>query len=114
MAYKPAAKKQAVSVQTNDLVGLIQKFEPQIRNALPKHITPERMTRIVMTEVRKNPQLAECDKASFFGAVIQCAQLGLEPGTGLGHAYLLPYRNKGNMEVRFAGLRMYWHLENIA
>jgi recombination protein RecT len=100
MAYKPAPKTNAVSVQTNDLVGLIQKFEPQIKAALPKHITPERMTRIVMTEVRKNPQLAECDKASFFGAVIQCAQLGLEPGTGLGHAYLLPYRNKGSMECQ--------------
>lgn len=100
MAYKPAPKEQAVSVKTNDLVGLIKKFEPQIRTALPRHITPERMTRIVMTEVRKNPKLAECDRASFFGSVIQCAQLGLEPGTGLGHAYLLPFSNKGRMEVQ--------------
>lgn len=99
MSYRPAPKP-AVSANTNDLVGLIKAFEPQIRAALPKHITPERMSRIVMTEVRKNPQLAECDKASFFGSVIQCAQLGLEPGTGLGHAYLLPYRNKGKMEVQ--------------
>jgi len=99
MSYKPAPKP-AVSNQTNDLVKLIDNFKPQIRAALPKHITPERMTRIIMTEVRKNPQLAECDRASFFGSVIQCAQLGLEPGTGLGHAYLLPYRNKGNMEVQ--------------
>lgn len=100
MAYKPAPKKQAVSTQTNDLVGLIKNFEPQIKAALPKHITPERMTRIIMTEVRKNPTLAECDKASFFSSIIQCAQLGLEPGTGLGHAYLLPFKNKGQMECQ--------------
>jgi recombination protein RecT len=28
---------------------------------------------------------------SFLGAVIQCAQLGLEPGNALGHAYILPF-----------------------
>lgn len=100
MAYKPAPKTQVSTAKTNTLVDMVQKYEPQIRAALPRHITPERMTRIVMTEVRKNPKLAECDKASFFGAVIQCAQMGLEPGTGLGHAYLLPFSNKGQMEVQ--------------
>ena len=103
MSYKPAKRSQAQLAQsqpTNDLVTMVKSFEGQIKAALPKHITPERMTRIIMTEVRKNPQLAECDRASFFGGVIQCAQLGLEPGSGLGHAYLLPYRNRGNLEVQ--------------
>lgn len=101
MSYKPAKRSQAQLAQpTNDLITMVKSFEGQIKAALPKHITPERMTRIIMTEVRKNPQLAECDRASFFGGVIQCAQLGLEPGSGLGHAYLLPYRNRGNLEVQ--------------
>lgn len=66
-------------------------MQAQIKAALPRHMTPERLARIVTTEIRKTPKLAECTPVSFFGAVIQCAQLGLEPGNALGHAYILPY-----------------------
>ena len=66
-------------------------MQSQIKAALPRHMTPERLARIVTTEIRKVPKLAECTPVSFFGAVIQCAQLGLEPGNALGHAYILPY-----------------------
>lgn len=96
--YTPAKKSEqrvaANSPQNNsDFISLIQKFESQIKLALPRHLTPSRMTRIIITEVRKNPLLASCDRASFFGAVITCAQLGLEPGSGLGQVYLLPFFN---------------------
>lgn len=68
-------------------------FQKQMRLALPKILSPERLTRIVMTECRKNPALLACNPESFFGAVMQCAQLGLEPGSAMGHCYLLPYGN---------------------
>lgn len=68
-----------------------QNFQKQMAMALPKTLTAERLTRIVMTECRKVPQLLECNKESFFGAILQCAQLGLEPGSALGHCYLLPF-----------------------
>ena len=61
--------------------------------ALPKSMTVERLTRIVMTECRKTPALLNCAPESFYGAVLQCAQLGLEPGGALGHCYLLPFGN---------------------
>jgi recombination protein RecT len=67
------------------------KVQAQIKAALPRHMTAERMARIATTEMRKVPKLAQCDPMSFLGAVIQCAQLGLEPGNALGHAYLLPF-----------------------
>lgn len=63
----------------------------QIALALPRHMTADRLARIALTEVRKVPKLAEADPVSLLGAVIQCAQLGLEPGNALGHAYLLPF-----------------------
>ncbi len=79
------------------------KFKTQLAAALPKHMTPDRMARIALTEVRKNPQLLRCDSMSFMGAIFQCAQLGLEPGNGLGHAFLVPFNNrkKGVQEVTF-------------
>lgn len=99
--YKPAkvseAKEQQQQLSKNpvdDLVLMIRKFESQISMALPKHIHPSRMTRMIISEVRKTPQLAMCDRASFFGAMLTCARLGLEPGGGLGHIYLIPRKNK--------------------
>lgn len=72
-------------------------FDPrnkaQLMAALPKHMTADRMTRLALTEFRKNPELQNCDPLSVFAALIQCSQLGLEPGTGLGECYLIPYRN---------------------
>lgn len=103
MGYTPAAKSPAMvqkDSKSTTLIKRIKDYLPEIKNGLPKHITAQRMTRVIVTEVRKNPKLAECDTSSFFAAINQCVQLGLEPGTGLGHAYLLPYKNKGIMEVQ--------------
>lgn len=69
------------------------EFKAQMALALPKTLTADRLIRIVLTECRKTPELRRCNQASFFGAVLQCAQLGLEPGSALGHCYLLPYGN---------------------
>ncbi|MCO6551116.1 MAG: recombination protein RecT [Gilliamella sp.] len=69
------------------------KIKNQLAMALPKHMNPDRMARIVTTEIRKTPALANSNIQSFLGAVVQCSQLGLEPGGALGHAYLLPFGN---------------------
>ncbi|WP_257265552.1 recombinase RecT, partial [Endozoicomonas sp. ONNA2] len=66
-------------------------------------LTPERLLSVCMTEVRKTPKLRECSQASLLGAVIQSAQLGLEPGSALGHCYLIPFFNRklGGLECQF-------------
>lgn len=86
----------AVKGQENDLVAFFEAAKSRIALALPKHLTPERMIRICLTEVRKNPKLAQCDKASLIGAVMECSILGLEPGGALGHAYLIPFCSSKN------------------
>lgn len=80
------------------------KMKQQFAAALPKHMTPERMARIVTTEIRKTPALVSCDQGSFLGAVIQCAQLGLEPGNSLGHAYILPYGKQAQLIIGYRGM----------
>src|SRR5262245_34307600 len=76
------------------------KYQNEIRRALPRHMHADRMARIALTELRRVPQLRDCEPKSFFGCVVQAAQLGLEPGAGLGQCYLIPLRNKktGRME----------------
>lgn len=82
---------------------LLTDCKIDIARALPKHVSPDRMLRIALTSARKNPELLECSPESFLGAVIQSAQLGLEPDTSMGHAYLIPFRNNrsGHKEVNF-------------
>lgn len=82
-----------VKVKQKTIGELLAGQKKQIEAALPKHLTSDRMLRIVMTEIRKNPDLKNCTSASLIGSVIQCSQLGLEPGSSLGHAFLVSYKN---------------------
>lgn len=86
------------------LQGLIQQMEGQIKRALPQTITPERFTRIVLTALSTNPKLKECTQESFLGAMMNAAQLGLEPNTPLGQAYLIPYGNQCQFQIGYKGL----------
>lgn len=79
----------------------IKAMEPAIKKALPAVITPERFTRMALTAISVNPKLAECTPKSFMGSLMNAAQLGLEPNTPLGQAYLIPFKNKGILEVQF-------------
>ena len=72
----------------------IRQMSGEIKKALPSIMTPERFTRIVLSAVSTNPKLAETTPQSFLAAMMTAAQLGLEPNTPLGQAYLIPYYNK--------------------
>ena len=73
---------------------LLETHKDEIAKALPKSITPDRVARIALTTLRKNPGLLECDPNSFLGAVMQASQIGFELDDNLGHAYLVPFFNK--------------------
>lgn len=65
-----------------------------IAAVLPKHVGPDRMLKIALGALRTTPKLMDCTVESLFGAVVQCAQLGLEPNTPMGHASLVPVGNR--------------------
>ncbi|MES2488524.1 MAG: recombinase RecT [Pseudomonadota bacterium] len=87
---------------------LLDKMKSQIALALPKHMDVDRMLRVSLTCFRTTPKLAECDPMSVIAAIVQSAQLGLEPGL-MGQAYLIPFKRsfkRGNdwhsvMECQF-------------
>lgn len=94
-AVTPAKPQEADPKKPRTVLDKIggPNFMAQLSVALPKAMTPERLVRVVTTECRKTPALLNCNPESFLGAVLQCAQLGLEPGGALGHCYLLPFGN---------------------
>jgi recombination protein RecT len=81
----------------------LAKQKSQIAAALPKHLTADRMLRIVMTEVRRIPKLKDCTPQSLIGAVIQASQLGLEPGSALGQCFLIPYGKECQFIIGYQG-----------
>lgn len=99
---KTTKKLSVVQQKYNSLSRVLEKMKDSFEEALPKHITPERITRIALTSIRTNPKLLECSELSLIGAILQSAQLGLEPNN-LGQAWLIPYNNgkTGKMEVQF-------------
>lgn len=76
--------------------GLLDKYVGEFRTALPKGWDEKRFVRIAMTSISSNPKLMQACAMSpmtFIGAMMNAAQLGLEPNTSLGKAYILPYNN---------------------
>lgn len=94
------AKKQetalanAAAAKPQTLVDYVNLYQDRIQKALPSvGITPERFTRLVLSAASNNPTLQECTPKSFLAAMMTCAQMGMEPNTPLGQAYLIPYKN---------------------
>lgn len=96
-----APSGQAESIQSSLSQAFAKQFKA-ISSIVPKHVTPERLVRIGLNAVSRNPKLLECSQESIVGAVINCATLGLEPNL-MGHAYLVPFYNSKTkqMEAQF-------------
>ena len=102
MIQKAADQQKAVSERKRPTMqNLIEQMKPAIEAALPSVLTPERFTRICLSALSGNKALQKCEPKSFLAAMMTAAQLGVEPNTALGQAYLLPYRNHGQMECQF-------------
>lgn len=101
MATTIQNKTQAIQKPGKTMADYVKAMENEIKKALPSVITPERFTRMTLSAISVNPKLAVCTPKSFLGAMMTAAQLGLEPNTPLGQAYLIPYRNHGVDEVQF-------------
>ena len=104
-AIQNAATKPSTRIEAGraTMQAYIKRMEGEIKKALPSVLTPERFTRIVLSALSTNPKLQETTPESFLGAMMTAAQLGMEPNTPLGQAYLLPYYNskKRCLECQF-------------
>ena len=96
-----ATSQQAASPEKKTMQQYIQMMQGEIKKALPSVMTPERFTRIVLSALSTNPKLASTTPQSFLGAMMTAAQLGVEPNTPLGQAYLIPFNNHGTLETQF-------------
>ena len=78
--------------------------QKQLAMAIPKHLSSERLTRVAMTELRVNPGLMKCKPESLLGSIMKASALGLEVGSSIGEAYLVPYKTEATFIVGYKGL----------
>lgn len=102
LATKAEAAKGEVKLKSSmSITDMIKAMTPEIKKALPSVLTVERFTRMAVSAMNNTPELAQCTPISVLAALMNAAQLGLEPNTPLGQAYLIPYKNKGTYECQF-------------
>ena len=97
---------KAIAKADNSLLGLLKSPDVQRQLSLvaTKHLTAEKLMRLVTTEVKKTPALAECSIASVMACVMECARLGLQPGGALGQFYMVPFKGVATPIVGYRGL----------
>lgn len=89
-APTPMAGKAKVIKKVDDLFNN-PDIIARLKDVMPKHLTPERMMRIMAQNLRTIPKLRDADPMSLLGAIMTCSYLGLEPNPALGMAYLIPF-----------------------
>jgi recombination protein RecT len=96
---KPLKSGTMLGLKSDDIRGLLDKYKAQIAQALPRHLTPERMIQIATTVISQNPEIQKCSAGSIIGAVMQSSILGFNPSPVLGQCYFVPYnKNVGTKE----------------
>lgn len=105
-----AAVARRAEQPDDSIHGWLEKMQPELARALPAGgITADRLARIVLTEMRRNSKLAACTRESFGGALMTCAQLGLEPGSATGEAYLIPFGREVTLIIGYQGMaKLFW------
>jgi len=92
---------------------LLEKNRKGLESVLPTGIAFEKIARLALNEMRRNPKLMEADPVSFIGAVVQASQLGLEID-GRGLAYLVPFYNSYRKCLEVQMITGYKGLINLA
>lgn len=90
---KPNEMQNALATKEKPqgIESMIDASVRELKQALPAHMSAERLARIALTCVRMNPTLSECTPLSFMGALFTSAQVGIEPVAD--QAYILPFNN---------------------
>lgn len=108
---KPAREKRA------ELEAFLKHYEARIAQVLPRHLTPERMLRLMMNECARVPKLLACTPASVLAVLVEASELGLELGSTMGLAWPIPRlfnRGRPEEQMRATLLVGYRGLQQLA
>lgn len=102
MTTKPQATSTALATVDN-MRGLLQKAQGQLAEVAPSHLKPERLTKLMLAAIGRNPKLADCTAVSVLQFCMKCSETGLEP-IGAGGAWAVPYGKELTFIPDYRGL----------
>ncbi|EQA96708.1 recombinase RecT [Sphingobium baderi] len=80
----------------------LHAMAPEFRAALPAHVSVEKFTRVAQTAIQNQPDLANVDRKSLFGAIVRLAQDGLLPDGR--EAAIVKFGNQAQAMPMIAGI----------
>jgi recombination protein RecT len=80
---------------------LLDGMRAEFDKCLPAILPVDMFMRVALTAFRKNPDLALCSRKSLMGALMECARLGLAPGTE--EASLIPFKGEITLVIGYQG-----------
>ena len=85
--------KTLAGYKSGDVSTLLNAYKLQIAQAIPKHLTAERVIQLATTVITRNQDIKTCTPESVIGAVMNAAMLGLDITPQFGQAYFIPRNN---------------------
>lgn len=98
-----ALDKRTGRSNATTIANLLESKKGAIAQALPRHMDADRMVKVAWGSIRRTPALLKCSASSLVNAVIQAAELGLEPSNVMGHCYLVPFGKEATLIVGYRG-----------
>lgn len=92
-----------LATKQGTFMDIMKKSDTQFKRAMPKHLSHERFVRMMLTCYNSDEKLRLCDPYSVIGCFFTLAQLGLEPNTPLGQAWVLPYGGTAQVIIGYKG-----------
>jgi recombination protein RecT len=91
-------------IQKREIKSLLNSdaFKTAISQMLPEHLTADRMARVAISALGKNPKLAQCTPESIIDCMMTLSQVGLEPDGR--NAHLIPYGKTCTLIIDYKGL----------
>ena len=83
---------------------LMQAQRSAFEMALPSHVTPEKMYRVMLTSVNRVPKLLNCTGMSLLAAGMAACETGLLPSGILGEAAIVPFGSEAVFIPGYKGL----------
>lgn len=98
-----ALERQAETPEAKTVRDLMERNAADFAAKLPRGLEYDYFKQAVYSEMRRVPQLFECDPVSVVSAVAFALQLGLSPGP-LGHCYLVPFGRECQFILGYKGM----------
>lgn len=95
-AAETATPQSLAVVKFSAFREMVEKRKGDFATALPKHMTPEKFARCILTYATRSPEILDCEPSTIVKSLMDAAQMGLAPDGLLGSGYLVPFKAKGS------------------